>query len=812
MRYRYAGMIPDLEQAVRYGKEALALCGAAEILCPETLIFVADTLRFHAEQEWNEEQWRTAEAMYEEALPSCAIGHPLHPKVLRGLGFVHLKRYELTGDERDNFKAIEYMRQALNSVQDSCTHEEHIYAGILSSPILQRFHISGDTQYLDEASSLQRRALDLCPPNHLELEIHLCRRSYTLMDYFKAYGQLKDLDEALKLGRRALAIGHPEGYMRRHSLQSVANLLQLRFMSAEATDSDLSEFVELRRESVRLCPPGHNRYFSYLCSLATSFCLRFEWNGSMGDLDEAIEVYRRAIELVSHTDPHRYIPCMDLARCVYLRFKEIGNLEDIHEAARLARLAAKIVSSSDVGCRYYLDDAVSILCLRFERIHEANDLRDAISISKLSFETLPEDHHDRPRFAQRLADALLLRSQREDNLEDALQASALLHSHVDQKFLDSSFGCQYLRGLYTAHLIAFRQGGKSEDAICARDFMIDALGRVSDGRGERFQCLVDLAVIYMERGTPFYDLATSLLYLSRSAADEHRDVRYRLRTTVEFLQKLEVHLAALDVVDANLRTQVLEIYSAMIALLPRVAFFGIDLPSRLQSLIIGQAIATIGASHALQLGLGERAIEMLEHGRAVLWAHSLRLRSEFDDVPAELRRDLLVLSRQLEHGSISRNQQALDKTTIESESKRRRQQSEAFQALVKHTRTIPGLERFMLHENFTALAQAAAYGPVVVLVPGISTSHAVIIQSCSAPQSIRLSSITQQCLVELGTAWKTVIHNSRVTMRETRLQITKKKERRTAAAKADSERVLGILWTGIVLPVLQSLGFSVSCD
>jgi tetratricopeptide (TPR) repeat protein len=809
MRYRYAGMIPDLEQAVGYGKEALALCGAAEILCPETLIFVADTLRFHAEQEWNEEQWRTAEAMYEEALPSCAIGHPLHPKILRGLGFTHLKRYELTGDERYNVQAIDHMRQALNSVQVSCIHEEHIYAGLLSSPIAQRFRISGNLKYLDEANSLQRRALELCSPNHLELEIHLCRRSYTLMDCFKAYGQLKDLNEALELGRRALSIGHPEGYMRRHSLQSVANLLELRFTSSEAAELDLSEFVELRRESVRLCPPGHNRYFSYLCSLAASFAVRFEWNGSIDDLDEAIEVYRRAIELVSHTDPFRFIPRIELARCLYLRFKEIGRLEDIDEAALLARLAAEIISFSDVGRPYYLEDTVSILCLRFETFHEASDLQDAISISKTSFDSLPKDHHDRPRFAQRLADSLLLRSQWEDKVDNALQARTLLHENMNKEFLDSSLGLQYLRSLYTAHLIVFRQGGKHEDANCARDFMADALNRVSDGRRERFQCLVDLAVIYMERDTPFYDLPTSLLYLSRSAADEHRDVRYRLRTTVEVLQKLEVRLVDLNAVDADLRSQILEVYSAMTALLPRVAFFGIDLPSRFQSLIVGQAIATTGAAHALHLGLAESAVEMLEHGRAVLWAHSLRLRSEFDDIPVEFRRDLLTLSRQLEHSS-NQSQQALDKSAIERESKRRRQQSEKFNSLVKHVRTLPGLERFMLHDNFNALAQAAAYGPVVILVPGTSISYAVILRSCSAPQSIRLSSITQQCLIDLGTAWRAAIHSSRVTMRETRLQIKKGAKRRSKAVKADSEHILGSLWTGIVLPVLQSLELSVS--
>lgn len=89
--------------------------------------------------------------------------------------------------------------------------------------------------------------------------------------------------------------------------------------------------------------------------------------------------------------------------------------------------------------------------------------------------------------------------------------------------------------------------------------------------------------------------------------------------------------------DSDLRLALLGVYTQTIDLLPRVAYFGLDIASRLRVWSNSDKLAADGAAHALNLHQPQVAIELLEQGRAVFWLQHLRLRTAFHALlPSEL--------------------------------------------------------------------------------------------------------------------------------------------------------------------------------
>jgi hypothetical protein len=221
---------------------------------------------------------------------------------------------------------------------------------------------------------------------------------------------------------------------------------------------------------------------------------------------------------------------------------------------------------------------------------------------------------------------------------------------------------------------------------------------------------------------------------------------------------------------------------------------------------MGQSIALDGASHALNISHPNRALEILEQGRVIFWNHTLRLRSPFDHVPDEFRDRLTYLARQLGKSSDLFHGNR-DSRTIERESARRRQQSEEFNSLVDQVRRLPGMKRFLLHDEYATLARAGERGPVVVLVSSALACQAIILNSVNGAISIPLDSITESWLDESSIVWRTEVIKARSGIRDSRKMVKTAEPSRFTSTTA--EEILERLWTFIVYPVLSKLGLEV---
>jgi hypothetical protein len=180
----------------------------------------------------------------------------------------------------------------------------------------------------------------------------------------------------------------------------------------------------------------------------------------------------------------------------------------------------------------------------------------------------------------------------------------------------------------------------------------------------------------------------------------------------------------------------------------------------------------------------------------------LRLRSPFDSVPDQQRERLVALAQKLE--KVSNIVHVTGKTElIEREATERRKQSEEFNTIVEEVRRFPGLERFLLHDQYPALTKAAERGPVVVLVSSTLASHAIIMRPSGEAVGIPLDSVADAWLLDSGSVWRSAMTEARSVDGDGRKMVKNITARNSLRLKA--EEILRNLWIRVVKPVLINL-------
>jgi hypothetical protein len=289
----------------------------------------------------------------------------------------------------------------------------------------------------------------------------------------------------------------------------------------------------------------------------------------------------------------------------------------------------------------------------------------------------------------------------------------------------------------------------------------------------------------------------------------------------------------------------LDAYCAAIELLPHLAMLGLDLQSRQEALTSGSdGLARDAAACAIRSGQYDRAVELLEEGRAVFWSQALQLRTpmaDLRDIAPELETNLRRLSLALEQGSlrdVSRNLSDTHQkvTLIEKDASHFQRLNDEWLAALEEVRQLDGFRNFLRPSRLSTLQGAAANGPVVVLNASKTGCSALILTSTgvqhvpfadlsftdviilvklthyASAQSGRdaLPLESNRALVE-GLVQRMPFHSD--TMQMLRLPFERHVGRAsgTPAQPDDIFRlVLASLWVSVVEPVIHLLGLEVN--
>ncbi|KAF8501295.1 CHAT domain-containing protein, partial [Gautieria morchelliformis] len=660
----------------------------------------------------------------------------------------------------------------------------------IAGALQTRFDQSGRHEDLEEAISLYREGLELLPASHPDRSTFLNNMANALRTLFERSGRHTDMEEVISLHREALQLRPPPHPLRSSFLNNIAVALE-RVFGQSGRHEDLEEAISLHREALELLPALHPLRSSYLNNLAAAFSTRFEQSGKHEDLEEAISLHREALERRPAPHSLRSDSLCNIACALVTRFQQSYQHEDLEEAISLHREALELRAAPHPDRSTSLNDIANSLRVRFAQSGRHEDLEEAISLHRETLELRAVPHPFRPTALNNIAAALLTR---------------------------------------------FEEFGRHEDLEEAILFLQDALGLLAPGHPLTCSCSTQLGTMSMTAYTHFNDsgdLQSAMDAFRKAVACETAPTSQRFRAAREWARHADSsHDSALDA------------YQAAIELLPRLAMLSLDLSSRQQALTSGtDGLARAAAACAIESGQFERAVELLEEGRAVFWSQALQLRTPMTalrKVAPGLEETLRDISLELEQGSLrdvsrgmSDNSQR--RMSMEREAVRLRRLNDKWLATVEDVRQLKGFEDFLRPRQISTLLGAAVEGPVVILNAGKARCAALILTSLSGIQHVPLpltfADVTALVdLMRIATApgHRDPSHSASIRLHvdgllqqilpPTILQLMRQSLESRYMTQVqpnheynDFQMVLAVLWESVVRPVFHSLGLEVCC-
>ncbi|MEW2259668.1 CHAT domain-containing protein [Streptomyces sp. NPDC047869] len=673
------------------------------------------------------------------------------PLALRGR--LHCERYAIHGVAEDLHQARADLSEAFAHVDgtnrltrgDVCYHlgEALLYCYIRDP---------ADARLLGEAGRLAEQALAVVPPEHRDYGLRLLLRSAVRHHEALRTGGIEALGAAVAAYQqavRALAIACPGALWRAHNQLSIA-LMQLYQLTG---GSDvLHAAVASAEQCLEGCPAGEEsfRTANLHTTLGQLLRMRYEEEGSADDLRRALHHTHTAIELVPTEDsPEWAARLSNHAITVSLPDRP----EDRRAAERILRSALdaqRIPGSTRALLHHNLGTQLRQTA---EATGDRAMLREAIDhLERAVEEALPTDLNQ-ANYRRNLAHALhaLWKITREqvlldrafDEIQQALATGSesasdrhlVLSSYVSfltersterqspedlalaldvgQQALDITPSGHRLRGaLLTQYGECLHAWSRFQEdpasALEALDYLRQGLAAYPEDHPTWVDQALFLADALMVE--PSESRQMEALELYRKAA-RHRYGRPGLRWT-----------AALSwgrlLAQAGNWSGALEGYASGVEVLPQLAWAGLSREDRLLALGSTSSAVSDAAAVALNAGSPERAVELLEHGRAQLLSQALDMNSDLDAVrarDARLADELERVRGEVDNGPAADAGRDRAQEASHGWARQRRDLHHRWEELVAQVRLMSGMGRFLLPPLFDELAYAGNHGPVVLL-------------------------------------------------------------------------------------------------
>lgn len=696
----------------------------------------------------------------------------------------------------------------------------------LGNMLLTRFIQSPGSHSLDEAISLHRDALKQRPPLHPDRPLSLCLLGNTLCAQFLRSGQYEDLGEAILLFHEALQSVSSFDLLRSMILQLLAFALLARFRQS-GQRNDLNEAISLYRDAAGFFVNGQCLAFH---GLAGALCTRFEQSGQRDDLYDAILYYRDALHMRPLPNHHRSDSLTDLASMLVSRFQWSGQREDLDDAISLFRDVLELRPPSHPYRDVSLGNLSRTLLIKYTESGQRENLDESILLGQEVLKLQPSSHQDRPLSLIILATGIEARSEESGQLEDQEHAISLFRHALE---LQSSpqpgqLVCLYALGCSLGRQFSMSNQHKDMDEaiLLLREGLkfllsLDAFQSGDDGVLQHLvpshyrllSTLANMLAIRSGWSSQHEDLDEAInIYHQciKTLTSEHHQVclisarfgvslmkAHSYNNDSQYLNKAKsAFQTAVKCTGASafMRFRVaqvwqhfvdsihelaLEAYCAAIELLPWLAMPGLDMQSRHQALRSGtDGLARDAAACAIQLEQYERAIELLEQGRAVFWSQILQLQTSMDDLhdmAPILEQELKKVSFKLEQGSLCNIfRDFIDVThkviSMEQEESYFRHLNKKWLIMVEKVQQIHSFHDFFHPSPLSTLQNAAANGPIIILNASKGGCAALVLTSTGV-QSVPLLKLTFTEVTTLAKLIKSGIAPNTLVIRSNRAYV-----------------------------------------
>jgi tetratricopeptide (TPR) repeat protein len=672
-----------------------------------------------------------AVASFRHALGMTRLDSPARGVAWCRLGIALNARYERTGELSDLDSAVVSFRCALDATP--ANHPDRaVTLACLCASLRTRFERLGDAADLDRAIAAGHEAVAGTPVGHPSRGAAFSHLGAILAARFERTSNLRDLDEAVAFDREAVAIdreavaaGAATDPNRGSWLSNLGDHLRARFERTGAL-TDLDEAIDVGRKAVDATPAGHVNRGAYLSNLSLVLLFQYEFTGDLADLDEAIDVGRKAVDATPAGHVNRGNFLSNLGGALQARFMRTGQEADLDEAIDVGRKAVDATPAGHPIIRSkHLPNLAAAHWRRFLRAGQRHDLDKAVYLMLEAEATTPADSPHRGMCLFNLGLTLHTRFERTGNMADLDKAIKAIRQAAAVIPTDHREHAKCLSGLSAALRIRSQSSGDLADLDEAIEVGREAVEMTSAEHPYRAVCLAIVANALQGRFEQTGRRADrdEALSLWRSAAGiMSAPVGVRVKAARAWGE-----LAA----DAANHRLAFEGFATAVQLLPRLAWRGVDRATQEYHLAELAGLAVDAAACALEIDQPERAVELLEQGRSILWAQALQTHSDLSglaEADPELAKRLDKVRRVLDspatgadlavratglgtaEGDWLDQRSAADARARDDRARLARQWDD----IVERVHQMPGFEHFLAPTPFIELRQASA-GTVVIV-------------------------------------------------------------------------------------------------
>jgi tetratricopeptide (TPR) repeat protein len=713
-----------------------------------------------------------------------------------------------TSDRTELVSCIELLRQAISLCEPN-EDIEYIPHLIIGRALIFYSAYNGDSESAGEAVEHARYALSACGYGHRDYYDAASTLAVTL--YLKSwqFHDMAELDEcidttAVILPNHGCSDLRPLGCITNGALA-----LEMRYRKHGRTE-DLEESISRIEALLQTFPSHITPRPELLNTMSNAYFTRFRTTGDPKDAEKAVEAAMRILATTDPRNKRRGDWISHLASCRMQQYYSFGDLAYVDEALKLQEEAFSLqMGDRGVSWELVITSLAETYRLRYQDTGNKDDLERAVRLGDEWLEKRSPNDSNAASYLQCIAINLRLRFELTDDGND-LERSIHIFNQAEELFT-TNVDADQLPSFYIAfahaYYLHFLRTNNTSDAHRALTLQERALELVPYGHPERSPGLLGFARLKLSPNSPLFDAHSGLQYLQEALNLPHTSPHLRIRDSLPIFASL----ASLEFdkrCNPSARSQLLAVYRQTVHLLPHIASLGLAVRTRLQVLSKSASLVSQAAYYAIALGDAPTAVEMLEVGRGVFWTQHLRIHAQFDDLPPELALPLAQISRVLGMPLPEGTGDDDGRAATERELARRRSLGQEFENLVRKTQAIPGFETFMRSLDFENLSVAAERSPIVILLSGELTSHALVIAAKRHAELIELPKMTGTRLVQLA-------RHHIAEHQETRRTREAKKQRmrsfRVVPVKVEEEiDVYSELWHCVMQPILTTLGFSVS--
>ncbi|CUS09066.1 unnamed protein product, partial [Tuber aestivum] len=459
---------------------------------------------------------------------------------------------------------------------------------------------------------------------------------------------------------------------------------------------DLQQAIKNGEEALAATPQGQSNRALMHNNLGSWLSTRFGRIGDLGDLQNAIKHGEKALAATPQDHPDRVAMHSNLGKWLSMRFDRTGDLGNIQKAIKHGELALAATPQDHPVRAVIHDNLGSCLSMRFERIGDLGDIQKAIQHGEKALVATPQDHPER----------------------------AAMHN---------SLGCVFFR--------KFARIGDLGDLQKAIEQHEKAAATTPRDHPHYSSMCSALAALL---GSTFPPLQSPLDF-NKSLRLYHE--AYHCRTSPPRMRIHAARRAAALLYSARKFPESSSILEGAVNLMPSVdlRFLSRDDQQHILSKTFG--LASVAASMALQAGIDAyHGLKLLELGRGIIIGFSIDARSEVSDLKTDhplIFAQFNSLRVEIDSPVDSINY-ASDETTGQRQTRaisRRYEAVTEMEEILKHIRSLPGYDEFLLPPPQDALMKMAANGPIVVFNSTTYRSDAIIVTT-SAITSLELPKLS----------------------------------------------------------------------